>query len=137
MKTPLLKMALATLATLVLLAPATPLRAQETEPPRKAESKSAKAAREAKAKTNAAKVKARTKAKAEAEAKAIDINSATKDQLKALPGITDAYADKIIAGRPYLSKAFLVTKNVLPNDLFQTLRKRIVARQPGVKPQTR
>ena len=134
MKTPLLKMALVALA---LLAPATSLRAQETEPPRKVASKSAKGATEAKAKANAAKVKARVKAKAEADAKAIDINSATKDQLKTLPGITDAYADKIIAGRPYLSKAFLVTKNILPNDLFQTLRKRIVARQPGAKPQTR
>ncbi|WP_243317756.1 ComEA family DNA-binding protein [Geothrix paludis] len=134
MKTPLLKMALVALA---LLAPATSLRAQETEPPRKAASKSAKGATEAKTKANAAKVKARVKAKAEADAKAIDINSATKDQLKTLPGITDAYADKIIAGRPYLSKAFLVTKNILPNDLFQTLRKRIVARQPGAKPQIR
>ena len=133
MKNHLLKL---TLTALTLVSPALQARAQEdVEPPRKTESKSAKAAREAKAKTNAAKVKAQAKAKAEAEAKAIDINSATKDQLKTLPGITDAYADKIIAGRPYLSKAFLVTKNVLPNDLFQTLRKRIVARQPGVKPQ--
>jgi len=135
MKNPLLQMTLALLAT---LAPALPARAQEEiEPPRKVESKNAKAMKAAKAKTTAAKVKARTKAKAEADAKAIDINSATKDQLKTLPGITDAYADKIIAGRPYLSKAFLVTKNVLPNDLFQTLRKQIVARQPAAKPQTK
>lgn len=135
MKIPLLTISLALLA---LLAPALPARAQEDfESPRKTESKSAKAARVSKTKAAATKAKARAKAKAEAEAKAIDINSATKDQLKTLPGITDAYADKIIAGRPYLSKAFLVTKNVLPNDLFQTLRKRIVARQPGVKPQAR
>ena len=135
MKNRLLKLSLTLLA---LLAPALPGRAQaETEPPRKSESPSAKAARAAKAKATAAKVKARAKEKAEAEAKAIDINSATREQLKTLPGITDAYADKIIAGRPYLSKAFLVTKNVLPYDLFQTLRKRIVARQPGVKSQPR
>ena len=135
MKNPLLKF---TLATLALLAPAPMARAQEeTEPPRKIESKSVKAAKAAKAKATAAKAKARAKAKAEADAKAIDINSATKDQLKTLPGITDAYADKIIAGRPYLSKAFLVTKNVLPNDLFQTLRKQIVAKQPTAKPQTK
>ncbi|WP_257306841.1 ComEA family DNA-binding protein [Geothrix campi] len=131
MKNPLLKF---TLATLALLAPAPMARAQEeTEPPRKTQPKSTKAAKDAKAKAVAAKTKARAKVKAETEAKAIDINSATKDQLKTLPGITDAYADKIIAGRPYLSKAFLVTKNVLPNDLFQTLRKQIVARQPSVK----
>lgn len=128
MKKILLKVSLATLA---LLAPALPVRAQGVAaPPRKAESTSVNAARE---KAIAAKAKARARAKAEAEAKAVDVNSATKAQLKKLPGITDAYADKIIANRPYLSKAFLVTKNVLPNDLFQTLRKQIVARQPGVK----
>jgi DNA uptake protein ComE-like DNA-binding protein len=135
MKNPLLKF---TLATLALLALAPMARAQEeTEPPRKTQPKSTKTAKDAKAKAVAAKTKARAKVKAEAEAKAIDINSATKDQLKTLPGITDAYADKIIAGRPYLSKAFLVTKNVLPNDLFQTLRKQIVARQPNVKAQSK
>jgi len=135
MKNPLLKM---TLATLALLAPALPARAQEdTEPPRKVESKNVKAAKAARAKASAAKAQARAKAKAEADAKAIDINSATKDQLKTLPGITDAYADKIIAGRPYRSKAFLATNNIIPEGLFQSLRQRIVARQPGVKPQAK
>lgn len=134
MKNPLLKM---TLAFLTLLGPALPIRGQEeAQTPRKAESKSARDARAAKAKETARKVKARAKEKAETEAKAVDVNSATKEQLKTLPGITDAYADKIIAGRPYLSKAFLVTKNILPQELYLTLRKRIVARQPGVKPQT-
>ncbi|WP_243302816.1 ComEA family DNA-binding protein [Geothrix oryzisoli] len=132
MKNPLMNLAL---AASTLLAPAFPARAQEeAAAPRKAESQAAKAA---KAKSGAAKVKERAKAKAAADAKAVDINSATKEQLKKLPGITDAYADKIIAGRPYLSKAFLVTKNILPNDLFQTLRKQIVARQPAPKPQAR
>ncbi len=116
----------AALVTLTLFAPAASARAQEdAEAQRKVQPKAGKA--------NAAKAKAKAKARAEAAAKAIDINSATKEQLKTLPGITDAYADKIIAGRPYLSKAFLVTKNVLPNDLFQALRTRIVARQPGAK----
>jgi DNA uptake protein ComE-like DNA-binding protein len=132
MKKPLLNLALAVSA---LLLPSLPIRAQEdTDPPRKTAPKNT-AARAARAKDIAAKAKVRAKAKAEADAKAVDVNSATKDQLKTLPGITDAYADKIIAGRPYLSKAFLVTKNILPNDLFQTLRKRIVARQPAAKPQ--
>lgn len=132
MKNPLMNIAL---VASTLLAPALPARAQEeAAAPRKVESQTAKAAR---AKSGAAKAKERAKAKAAADAKAVDINSATKEQLKKLPGITDAYADKIIAGRPYLSKAFLVTKNILPNDLFQTLRKQIVARQPAAKPQTR
>ncbi|HEY3399083.1 MAG TPA: helix-hairpin-helix domain-containing protein [Geothrix sp.] len=132
MKNPLLTMVLALSA---LLAPAFPAQAQEkTEPSRKAD---ARAAKSDKTKTAGAKAKARAKAKAEAEAKAVDINSATKDQLKALPGITDAYADKIIAGRPYKSKAFLVTNNIIPEGLFQTLRHRVIARQPGVKPTTK
>lgn len=134
MKTPLLNLVLAVSA---LLIPSLPGRAQEaTELPRKTAPKNP-AAKAPRTKDLAARAKARAKAKAEADGKAIDINSATKEQLKTLPGITDAYADKIIAGRPYLSKAFLVTKNILPNDLFQTLRKQIVARQPVAKPQTR
>ncbi|WP_043483321.1 ComEA family DNA-binding protein [Geothrix fermentans] len=133
MKNPLLTM---TLALSALLAPAVPARAQEADVPRKAESK-AKSPKPGRSKAAAAKAKARAKAKAESDAKAVDINSATKDQLKTLPGITDAYADKIIAGRPYKSKAFLVTNNVIPESLFQTLRTRIVARQAGVKVPTK
>lgn len=129
MKNPLMMM---TLALSALLAPALPARAQEADVPRKAESK-AKAAKPDRSKAAAAKAKARAKAKAESDAKAIDINSATKDQLKTLPGITDAYADKIIAGRPYKSKAFLVTNSVIPEGIFQGIRHQIVARQAGVK----
>ena len=64
----------------------------------------------------------------------VDINGATKEELKKLPGVTDTYADKIIAGRPYLTKAHLVTHNVLPAGLYESIKKRIVAKQ---KPQTR
>jgi len=131
MKNPLLTM---TLALSAILAPAVPARAQEEAGSAwKAESKKARKPTAAQSKAAAAKAKARAKAKAESDAKAIDINSATKDQLKTLTGITDAYADKIIAGRPYKSKAFLVTNNIIPESLFQTLRTRIVARQAGVK----
>src|SRR3954471_14073912 len=44
----------------------------------------------------------------------LDINSATKEQLSALPGIGDAYSSKIIAGRPYAKKTELVQKKVIP-----------------------
>ena len=53
-----------------------------------------------------------TGAKPAAKVKLVDINSAGKAELKTLPGISDAEADKIIAGRPYLSKAHLTTPNI-------------------------
>jgi competence protein ComEA len=61
--------------------------------------------------------------------KAVDINSASKAELKTLRGIDDARADKIIAGRPYLSKAFLVTRNIVPAGAYQTIKGQIIARQ--------
>jgi competence protein ComEA len=70
-----------------------------------------------------------TKAKAAAPTKLVDINSASKAQLKKLPGINDAEADKIIAGRPYLSKAHLVTHNVIPRGVYEQLKTRVIARQ--------
>jgi len=65
----------------------------------------------------------------------VDINSATAAQLKALPGIGDAYAAKIIAGRPYLSKTNLVTHNVIPMVTYQAIRTRIfvIATLPAKK----
>jgi len=61
--------------------------------------------------------------------KLIDINSASRSQLKTLPGIGDAEADKIIAGRPYLSKIHLVTEAGLPLGTYQSIRHQIVAVQ--------
>ena len=60
----------------------------------------------------------------------VDINSATADQLKALPGIGDAYSKKIIASRPYDRKDQLVTKNVLPQATYDKIANMIVAKQP-------
>jgi DNA uptake protein ComE-like DNA-binding protein len=59
----------------------------------------------------------------------VDINSASKAQLKRIPGVDDTVADKIIAGRPYLSKAHLVTRNILSGTHYAQVKDLIIARQ--------
>lgn len=59
----------------------------------------------------------------------IDINSATADQLKAIPGIGDVYSQKIIAGRPYKGKDELVQKKILPQAVYNKVKNRIIAKQ--------
>jgi competence protein ComEA len=68
-----------------------------------------------------------------APAKLVDINSAGREELKKLPGIGDAEADRIVAGRPYLSKAHLQTRNIVSPGLYQALRELVVARQKDAK----
>ena len=63
----------------------------------------------------------------------VDINSASKAELKKLPGIGDAEADRVIAGRPYLSKAHLQTRNIVSPMEYQALREHVVARQKDAK----
>ncbi|HKV92468.1 MAG TPA: helix-hairpin-helix domain-containing protein [Candidatus Angelobacter sp.] len=57
----------------------------------------------------------------------VDINSATKDQLSALPGIGDAYSQKIIDGRPYNSKRDLLNKKILPQATYDQVKDKIIA----------
>jgi len=59
----------------------------------------------------------------------IDINAASKDELKQLAGIGDARADAIIKGRPYRGKDELTQKNIIPDGVYGGIKDRIIARQ--------
>jgi DNA uptake protein ComE-like DNA-binding protein len=100
---------------LTLLAVALPLSAQTKSKSPKAQTPATKSAQAPK--------------NAPAPNTLVDLNSATKAELETLPGIGDAYADKIIAGRPYARKDQLVSKKVIPQTTYDKIKDNVIARQ--------
>jgi DNA uptake protein ComE-like DNA-binding protein len=84
-------------------------------------------------KSDAKATKGDAKASGDKKHALIDINTASPEDLQALPGVGDAYSKKIVENRPYKRKDELVQKKIVPQATYDKIKDHIIAKQGPTK----